>query len=76
MAIRFDSQRLIRDFDVIRRKRKITLNKAAVRCKIQPSTLSGIRNGKINDITVTTLARMLDFMNKTDVAEYIMDDGE
>jgi DNA-binding Xre family transcriptional regulator len=74
--IRFNSQQLIRDFDAVAKRRKISLNKAAVRSNIQPSTAANLRTGKVEEITVITLARMLDFMDETDVGKYIYDDDE
>lgn len=76
MTIRFNSYQLMLDFDAYRKQKKISLNKAANRAEVQPSTIIGMRSGKVQDITVTTLARMLHFMNETDINIYIYDDGE
>lgn len=56
------------------RRKRITLNRAAHRCEIHFSTLSGLKAGSIRDITVTTLARMLDFMEVTDIEKYIYEE--
>lgn len=76
MAIRFNSALLAHDLDVCRRRRKMTMHKAATRMDITQSTMSGLKNGKIKDITVTSLARILDFMGTTDIEKYIYEDGE
>lgn len=76
MAIRFNSALLSQDLEAKRRQRKITRNKAATRIGVTPSTLTGLKNGKIRDITVTSLARILDFLGTSDISKYIYDDGE
>lgn len=76
MSVRFDTQRFFLDFDASRKRRKISINRAAARADLHPSTLHNLATGKISDITVNTLAKMLDFMGKTDINQYIVTDEE
>lgn len=76
MTIRFNSELLMRDVDIIRKRRRISMQRASIRMEINSSTLYNLQSGKIKDITVTTLARILHFLGTTDVAKYIYDDGE
>lgn len=74
MSIRFNSAQLLADFDAFRRRQHISLHKAATRADIQPNMIRGIRSGKIQDITVTSMARMLEYMGVYDITPYIYDD--
>lgn len=76
MAIRFNSALLAQDLETARKRRRLSMHKAANRMNITQSTMSGLRNGKIKDITVTSLARIMDFMGITDIDKYIYEDGE
>lgn len=76
MTIRFNSKLLIHDLDVVRTRKRLSLCKVATRIKISQSTLSALRSGKVQEITVTTLARIIDFLDNTDIEKYIYDDGE
>lgn len=76
MTIRFNSQLLMADVEKARKRRKISMLRAARRMGLHTSTLYNLLTGKISDITVTTLARLLDFLGDTDVGKYLYDDGE
>lgn len=76
MAIRFNSSLLARDIETARKRHKLTLHKASVRIGVTQSTLSGLKSGKVKEITVTSLARILDFLGTNDIEKYIYDDGE
>lgn len=71
MGIKFDSQQLIIDFDSVARRRKISTFRAAKRSDLDPSLLGRLRTGEVTQITVTTLAKMLHFMDNTDIKKYI-----
>jgi len=42
---------------------------------LHTSTLYNLQHAKIQDITVGTLAKILHFLDKTDIERYIYDDG-
>jgi hypothetical protein len=75
MSVKFNSAQVIRDFESVAKRKRISIHRAAVRVDIEPSTIYGLRSGAIKDVTVTTLARMLDFMGETDVGKYIYEDN-
>lgn len=76
MTIRFNTPLLAKDLDNARKRRKISWDRTATRTNVQASTLYSLQKGKIHDITVTTLARILDFIGTTDIEKYMYDDGE
>lgn len=76
MTIRFNSKLLMVDVEKARKRRKISMLRAARRMDLHTSTLYNLMNEKISEITVTTLARLLDFLGETDVGKYLYDDGE
>lgn len=71
MDVNFDSALLAQDFDLARRRKKLTSYKAAMRCGIDPTTLRRIIKGEIKHITVNTMARMIYFIGTTDIKKYI-----
>lgn len=76
MLDKFDSGRLVQDFDAAVRRKKISRYRAAVRCGIDPGTLAKIRTGEIQHITVTTMAKMLNFIGTTNIEKYLYSEGE
>ena len=74
--LRFNTELLIRDFDIVRRRRKLSTYKVAARLDIAQNAFNRMRAGVAKEITVTSLVRMMDFMGETDIAKYIYDDGE
>jgi hypothetical protein len=41
---------------------------------VAPTSMSKMVSGKINDVTVHTLARLMTAMNKTDISKYIIEE--
>lgn len=71
MDARFDTELLVADFDNLRRRRKLSVYRAAKRCGIDPGTLRSMMEGRIQHITVNTLAKMLQFIETTDIEKYL-----
>jgi len=76
MTIRFNSALLVKDVEAARKRRKISMMRASHRMGLHTTTIYNLKNGKIQEITVSTLARILDFLGETDIGKYIYDDGE
>ena len=76
MSARFDSHQLMADFDAVRKRRKISDYRAAQRCAIDPGTLAKLRTGEVQHITVTTMAKMLEFIGTTNIEKYLHSEGE
>lgn len=76
MSIRFDTALLIKDVDATRKRRKISMLRAANRMGLHAATIYNMRSGKNQEITVSTLARIIDFLGNSDISKYIYDDGE
>lgn len=73
-CIHFDTHQLIEDFKSDCKRRKISVYRASRRVGLIPNTLSKISSGKVNDVTVHTLAKIMAAMNKTDVSKYIIEE--
>lgn len=71
MQDKFDSGLLIKDFDAAVRRKKLSRYRAALRCGIDPGTLTKLRTGEIQHITVTTMAKMLNFIGTTNIEKYL-----
>ena len=76
MTIKFNVELLIKDLELVRKRRKISMQRAAYRMGVHTTTIYNLKSGKIKDITVHTLARIVDFIDNPDISKYIYDDGE
>jgi DNA-binding Xre family transcriptional regulator len=72
--IRFDTEALIADFVADCKRRRISRFRACIRIGVAPTSMSKMVSGKINDVTVHTLARLMTAMNKTDISKYIIEE--
>jgi DNA-binding Xre family transcriptional regulator len=72
--IRFDTEALIEDFIADCKRRRISRFRACMRIGVPPTSMSRMVSGKISDVTVHTLARLMAAMNKTDISKYIIEE--
>lgn len=71
MTARFDTKQLMADFDTVRKRKELSDYAAAHRCGIDPGSIQKIRSGEIQHITVTTMAKMLEFIGTTNIEKYL-----